>query len=528
MVLREKTASLVDLIGLALNKRTYEGLVRNIEKGWDVSHMRPEANSELARNHRSKILREETERQFRESYRPIVEIILNAIDARPRDHHGPYEVNVKTNGRYVEVSDAGTGMELEGILTTLLIPFSSNKDSSTDIGRFGVGFFSSLGFCTREPKKAGITVDTGRYSSRYIINIHSDSASVDDLRCSIQKEQRPEQGTRVRIQHTHDKKQMTDYIARYLRSFDSSRAVIKVNGKAINLPKKNKKFSSSESHSISFETKKGNRSYLRFCLDPAKKRGCIDLYSQGVEICTNDVHGYEARIDLPSDILLVEGRDEFKRDLSYTNALLSVIGFGCDNQNDLSRRFKQGFEMREFIPDLVKTAQLNHPEIKDAISRYARTLFPLGTYIVRDLDGLEASVDIADFLGDDVSASLYAPSNLQAFNFWSIYLPGISTILGKMTTAVETDIEELIRSYAPLAQSAKEVRSKRRDFKLNPVILNECSETRSPFLSLGGALYMNVQHSLLSQDDFMSRYMTRHYLLRALEDDKKAEDMLIR
>src|SRR4051812_9754811 len=94
-----------------------------------------------------KILDEEIARPFGHPLRPVVELVLNGADAVPRGAAVDVEI---ADGR-VEVSDRGQGMDLCAILSRLLLPFATDRVAGVHLGRFGVGFFSVLGYGTADP-----------------------------------------------------------------------------------------------------------------------------------------------------------------------------------------------------------------------------------------------------------------------------------------------------------------------------------------------------------------------------------------
>ena len=72
---------LADMIGIVLHNTTYQELLRRLEGRESIDDLTPVANSQDARSHREKILREEVSKQFSHEYRPIVDLILNSVDA---------------------------------------------------------------------------------------------------------------------------------------------------------------------------------------------------------------------------------------------------------------------------------------------------------------------------------------------------------------------------------------------------------------------------------------------------------------
>jgi len=67
---------------------------------------------------------EEVEKQFSDERRPLVELVSNAIDAKPLTYEGEYRVQLSLGRKSFEVPDQGNPMTLRQMFTTLIIPFS--------------------------------------------------------------------------------------------------------------------------------------------------------------------------------------------------------------------------------------------------------------------------------------------------------------------------------------------------------------------------------------------------------------------
>ena len=80
---------LSDWISMSLHKDTLQQIIGAIEDGEPIQ---PRQNSN--RGYLAKILREEVFKQFGGYERPILETVLNAIDARPDDHEGDYDIKM--------------------------------------------------------------------------------------------------------------------------------------------------------------------------------------------------------------------------------------------------------------------------------------------------------------------------------------------------------------------------------------------------------------------------------------------------
>jgi len=427
---------LVDLVGVALNRVTYEKLLLSISEGKDASSLEPSANSEAARYHRAKIIREESKKQFSHPLRPSIEPILNAVDARPEGSQ-KYIIDVVSNGKSVQVSDHGMGMSLETILKYLLIPFSSEKNGETDIGRFGVGFFSSLEYCLSKPN-TNIKIETSTHDQAHDISFKADSSEVEDIFCSIQKTKRINQGTKIKFDLKHSKRELKEFISTYLEFFDPERAIIKYNGRVIN------KEPAGVMYKIPLTFDDGTKSTCRINIQNTKEEGKILLYSQGVFINSGTYEGFNVKIDMPSKARVVEGRDDFKHDRNYTTIFRHIVEYLCDNTAIITNKIGADFDMADFIANLLDKADLKY-RFEDLLKDKKDLLFPGIDYIVKDFDQLEGYVNIRDFFGEEILSRVYAPKTDMTYYFWSEILPPITDREEHFFEESTTTYEELIQ-----------------------------------------------------------------------------------
>ena len=461
---KEETVNpLADIIGLALNKITYKKLLERIKQDQTIDDLNPIANSELAKGHREKILREEIDKQFSHDYRPIIELILNSIDAKPMDYKGDYFIDINLNGKKVEISDSGEGMDIEKILTTLLIPFSSDRDPKKNIGRFGVGFFSSLGYCTANPGSVNLSLTTTKDKSKYIIDFRAKDENVKSLLCSISKGTGTGKGTKVRVKFPHNRKKLKKYITSYLNFFDPERAKIKVNNKIINEPKNNQHI---KEYLIKGNLGESSCTGCRIKLEKIEERPVIpsilkrfkkfksktnmSIYSQGVLVNSAYFPDYNIKIDLPSNILLVEGRDEFKRDKNYLKLFKDIIGDICKNNKKIVSEFDPDFDINDFLTNLIHFSVLNsydfHKVIIEIITKNKDYLFENGTHIINDYDRMERYIDTIDFFGKEIKPFIYTPKSLTSYGFLSEVLPGFDELIKSKTKKAKISLQELLKS----------------------------------------------------------------------------------
>ena len=517
-----KGKPLVDIIGLALHKHTFKELCQSIESNQPLDDLTPIANNELARNHRAKILGEESTKQFSHEYRPLIELIANAADARPADHEGDYFVDITVKRNEVIIQDNGRGMGLEDILTKLLIPFSSDKDAERDIGRFGVGFFSSLGYCTSHPNKVRLKLQTAKDGKEYSLKIGSTSNDVTDILCNIETNTTTNSGTQVHLNFDFKKKDLLNYLNNSLSFFDLARAKFRVNNELINSVPDSDAFY--DQVPINFE---GIEQNCRVQIEKTEKGGTIGLFSQGVFVNFMGYKGYNIKVDLPSSALLVEGRDEFKQDSNYDQIIEGLVDYFCKNRKRIEQDFDPNFDMKSFLLNFVSASKLSRYKISDVIKENIEYLFDRDTYIVRDFDRLEQYIDLQDFFGEEISSKLYAPGSQEEYYFWIDCLSGVEQLLEDNTESVDTLPEELLETKPALVSISKYIELLARYNNCKLVRLPEPAKTKSPFIDWCNDIYINIDHPLLSDDSFMGKYLMNSYFHRVKIGESTAEDRII-
>src|SRR5262249_8619801 len=153
----------------------------------------------------------------------------NAVDAL-RDEPEPRVVDVSVANGAVCVSDAGEGMSLRAVLSKLLVPFATDKRAGLDIGRFGVGFFSVLGFGLAAPEGLGVHVETGTGFEGWAIDVASQGLEVPDLSCSVSPAA-ARRGTTVRVTSPLiDSDSVRLYLRDALHFFPTARATLRLDG----------------------------------------------------------------------------------------------------------------------------------------------------------------------------------------------------------------------------------------------------------------------------------------------------------
>ncbi len=124
-------------------------------------------------------------------------------------------------------------MNIATILSRLLVPFATDRVAGLDIGRFGVGFFSVLGFGIADPASFTLHVETGT-ASRAGRSASSRGRSAGALIISLRAIS-PRQGTRVKVGSALlDASQVRSYLRDALHFFPLEKAILRVDGIATN------------------------------------------------------------------------------------------------------------------------------------------------------------------------------------------------------------------------------------------------------------------------------------------------------
>lgn len=528
--LRPGEKPLLEFISLGLNKNTLEQVVTAVEKGKSIKSIKPE--SQEANAYLAKILREEVQKQFSEEHRPLVELILNGVDAKPENCGQIYVVDVNVGKHNFSVTDNGKGMNLERVMDTLIIPFSSDKEELRDIGRFGIGFFSDLQYCLQRPNRAKVVVNTSDGMGSYELSVHSKGSNVEDLICSLKKVKSKHTGTTVNVEGINlDKDETCKYLTNYLGFFDPRRAIIRINGSPVNLMRK--KSPAYDEYSIPVELEhRGDpvTQDVRVGIDVLSEQedSKISLYSQGVLIRDYDLRYGHLDIDFPSAVPLVEGRDELKFGPAYKKCLeesiKAIIKYGEDHEDNIWTLMN----LREMIPALVDRLVLREGVMDK--EEFARVCFPEKTYFVRDPKGLDLSISLMDFFGDDIMNQVYVPKTNTADYFWSNFLPCANSLVSDNVTQ-RTNIKDKEALEEKMQQGLGRILPNYQELdwgeELHLVSLRNPTETRSPVLCLDRDTYVNVDHPFLQNKGYVGRYGLKTSMTRERIGEKAMEDSLI-
>ncbi|MFT7616237.1 MAG: hypothetical protein ACI8Y7_001066 [Candidatus Woesearchaeota archaeon] len=515
--------SLTDILGLALHKKTYRQLCDQASQGHSLENLEPIANTPAAKHHREKILRAESTRQFSHNFRPVIEFILNAIDARP-DTDKAYDVYVTVKNNNVLVKDPGSGMGLEDVLQTLLVPFQTKKDQHADIGRFGVGFFSGLGYCLQHPNKSKVKVQTTKDGNQTNLTVAAKASTADSLLCDLAVDTAGEDGTMVSVNFPFKRNEMIDYIRENIQFIDPSKVKVYVNGKLTN---DTKDFAHFE---IPVEISGFPKQTSRLSIKRDSKDTTFSYSSHGVRVWSNDYFpNFQVNINHPNSSIVVEGRDQFKGDLSYNCAIEQILEYVCSHVTDISDKLGTPITASEFIPSLIRNSGHVMSQCHRVLSESIPHIFGDRKYIVDSVGDEESQSGILeDFLGSDRMKLFYVPRSKDLFDFWKKYLGNKSAAFQEITNTEDKDSLDKL----PNGPYVKNLSSKYFVWStsLEPVTLKESIHTISPFSPRtyeDRSVLVNVDHPLLKDDSFNGRYMLKYYLLRTVMSEPELENKFI-
>ncbi len=315
---------LVSWICAGLHRSTLDAVIEGIKKDQPIDAILPRLASNT--EYINKILREEVLKQFAHSDRPVVEVILNSVDAKPAGLDREYLIKVDVSGNKITTIDNGTGMSLDQILRLLIIPFNTEKTGLDEIGRFGVGFLSCLNYCMEGSRNlVGLTTKTGEEG--YNLIFYSPTARVEGLQLAIRKTWRYNPaGTGVLIRRRIvSKRSLCDYIKENVKGIPTYRARIMLNDKPVDDDSKMLWYT--QPAALDVRGKKmvqevGLR--IRLGYENEDKNG-LSLTSQGVLVRKFSNSLYHTIISFPAGVQLVEGRDEFKKDHNYHSCVQATF-----------------------------------------------------------------------------------------------------------------------------------------------------------------------------------------------------------
>ncbi|MDI1446234.1 ATP-binding protein [Polyangium sp. 6x1] len=382
-----------------------------------------------------KILDEEVGRQFGHPLRPVVELVLNAIDATP-EH--PAVVDVRVREGVVTVTDDGIGMDLRTILSRLLVPFATDKRPGVDLGRFGVGFFSVIGLGLPDPSSLSIEVETGDGTSGWSLSVLADGPEPSSLVCAIRK-LTPRAGTRVQVRSSLvEAEALRAYLRDALHFFPKERAVVNLDGAPLN----DGRYLSGGAHFSDALSPEDPSRVARFYVGGRALVTGISAatYHAGVKVEGCLAIPELALIDFPSAVELTEGRDALKPCRNFRATAAAFYRRLTDLARAPGTSRKSADRLAE-VAAQISALMLQSAAWNEVAPELARALLGPDRYLV----GPERREPLIGFLGSNVEARLFVPESFWAEREWQGFIPGERELLAR---ELEIDHAESLSSLA--------------------------------------------------------------------------------
>ena len=462
----------------------------------------------------NKILREEVIKQFSDSRRPMLEVILNAVDAKPPEFQGNYTIRVGVGRRNFTSADDGSGMGLEDILQFLIIPFHTKKEGIEEIGRFGVGFLSCLNYCLLKPGRAYVGMNTRNGTEGYNLGFYAENNDVKTLHMALQKGRlRNPSGTVITIRKTPTvrKRALREYLHSNVNGIPPYRARIYINRELANDDSKQRWYT----HLV--ELHLGEKIITQEAGIKIHTEGivqsCINITSQGVLVRqVQGGVGYNSIISFPAGVQVVEGRDEFKRDTNYNRAvdavfkaLESLIYGEKERISKIKKEEERAAALKQLTPSIVAYI----PELLAALGRQKITEIP-------NLDSLREALlpqkeyvlirddlrTLRQFFGEWVEDVAFDAS-FGGHSYWKDVYRGAPQLIREKALVVDSlspeQFKEKVRqdaSYYPNALVVAERLKSERYGHVN--IVNVSPYGRSGLMFYNKTLFINAQHPHVS------------------------------
>lgn len=417
---------LIDWIGVALNTESLNTVLKTVkeEKALD-DFIKPKPEN---RRYIEKILKEEIHNQFFDYKRPMLEVVLNSIDAKPYDYKGSYNINVKVKRKGFCSSDSGRGMSLEEILKFLIIPFNTEKKGVKEIGRFGVGFLSTFNYCLAEPDRVHLIVNTKNGEEGYIVDFYAKGHEITDLMMSVSNTGKRPSSTKVEIKRKINKRSVIEYLNDHLKNVPSYVSNIIVNKSCINDDSKFKWYVQPVSLKV---LGREVHQKVGFRASGAGWHSMIDLASQGVLVkrFRNDYESIDSTVSFPPAVQVVEGRDEFKVDDNYNicvNAVFKAFEeFLKDKENAVFKTFKGPLTDQEknekfiscnthLIPSLMSALGVTDSSKINNMDSIREILFPGRKYVLTS----QGMINLKPFFKKVIEDYAFEVQSYQAYAYW--------------------------------------------------------------------------------------------------------------
>jgi len=507
---------LVDWISVTLHKDSLAFVLNTIRCNKRLKSDNME-NFESNKQYMEKILREEVIKQFNDSRRPILEVILNSIDARPKTEQ-EYVVNVQMTNKQVTINDNGASLDLEQILKLLIIPFNTEKDGIEEIGRFGVGFLSNFYYCVNDVN-ARIVVKTKTKSEQYRITFYCEDETVAGLRMRLKRLRgKGQEGTNVDIQYlTYDKHDTFGYLEKHLADIPSYMAKVVINNSQVNDRTENKWFVKPVELDIRGRKIKQTVG-LRITNDHK-----ISLTSQGVLVQTRCYESeYEseasnktqtanigATISFPAAVKVVEGRDEFKLDDNFTRCVAAVFEAyeACIVQSKLNDDFV--FDMTGLFPELLAAFSITNIHMIANLDGIRTALLTDKKYV---LTRRQYAI-LQPFLGESLERVAFR-ATAQACSFWiELYeskdelMEDLLTPVNILSNGVLFHSSLAMRNLVTLSQILADI----KEF-VNVYLVNVTPHGENPIMILPkteideARVYINLSHPTIINTHKLNEY----------------------
>lgn len=450
--MRKYDMSLVDWISAALHRSSLDLILDTIRRNKRLKKDSIQ-NFEANKRYMEKILREEVIKQFNDSRRPILEVILNSIDARPKSEM-EYIVNVTMTCNRVVIEDNGTSLDLEQILKLLIIPFNTEKEGIEEIGRFGVGFLSNFYYCVNNIC-THVVVKTKTSSERYLIDFYCIDGTVAGLRMRLTRLRgKGKEGTRVEVQYlTYDRFDTKEYLKNHLSGIPSYMAKVLINDKQQN------DLQGGEWYVKPVTLHIRGKDIIQEVGVRITTEGRVNLTSQGVLVQKRHFESDAntgAIISFPAAVKVVEGRDEFKIDDNYFRCAAAALeAFElCIKDHGLDDVFV--FDMAGLFPELLAALSINDINTVSNLKQIQSVLLPEKKYVLTK----RQYAILHPFLGVSLEKVAFQ-ATAQACSFWlELYKPKeqlVEELMPSIDSAVNGAFQDRSFAFRNLQRLTKEI-----------------------------------------------------------------------
>ncbi|MDR3113462.1 MAG: ATP-binding protein, partial [Endomicrobium sp.] len=154
---------------IASNSQDYAAMLDGLSLSDIITFVNGDVLNGNARGINKRLLKLYSQRQFKDATKGLTELVSNAIDAVESD--GNVNVSVDKGNLTVE-NEGDEGISLKVVLLNLVNTANSTKtDKEKQIGRFGIGFFSSLAFLEKETDTMEIISARNSQSFKFVLGV---------------------------------------------------------------------------------------------------------------------------------------------------------------------------------------------------------------------------------------------------------------------------------------------------------------------------------------------------------------------